>query len=258
MSELQRKQTIAECVETYQRAAKKLGAALDQIAEVERDLEGQLGIQYELPTWLSRVKERDMRHIRAKTWHRIVERLELTRVLSVAARTELERQIDKDELGDVTMETATGLLRYFSTNLEDLFSDAVREVFEFLRPRRSRYKTNTEFEIGKRVVLQSQVARYYSSTYTICGYDHEREQRLIALDRVFHGLEGKGMVSKTYRGELVDAILATPIDGDGRGETTYFRFRCCKNGNLHIEFKHMDLVAQLNRIAGGKRLKPAA
>jgi hypothetical protein len=28
-----------------------------------------------------------------------------------------------------------------------------------------------------------------------------------------------------------------------------------KNGNCHIEFKRMDLVAELNKRAGGNRLK---
>lgn len=42
----------------------------------------------------------------------------------------------------------------------------------------------------------------------------------------------------------------------GADETAYFRFRCFKNGNLHIEFKRLDLVARLNQVAGGARLKP--
>ena len=38
-------------------------------------------------------------------------------------------------------------------NTSTFIEEAVHEVFEFLRPRNSRYKTNTEFEIGKRVIL---------------------------------------------------------------------------------------------------------
>jgi hypothetical protein len=63
------------------------------------------------------------------------------------------------------------------------------------------------------------------------------------------------LVAKTYNGELMDAVSATRKDGDGRGETTYFRFRCFKRGTLHIAFKRMDLVDELNRIAGGKNLR---
>src|SRR5436190_20361060 len=38
-------------------------------------------------------------------------------------------------------------------------------------------------------------------------------------------------------------------------ETDYFKFRCFRNRNLHQEFKRLDLVAKLNAIAGGMRLR---
>jgi hypothetical protein len=41
----------------------------------------------------------------------------------------------------------------------------------------------------------------------------------------------------------------------GSGETEYFRFKCCRNHNLHLEFKRLDLVEKLNAIAGGMRLR---
>jgi len=45
---------------------------------------------------------------------------------------------------------------------------------------------------------------------------------------------------------LVDAINTS----NGTGETEYFKFKACKNGNLHLEFKRMDLVSKLNQLAG--------
>lgn len=47
---------------------------------------------------------------------------------------------------------------------------------------------------------------------------------------------------------LVDAIGTSGIKGVG--ETEYFKFKCYKNGNLHLEFKRSDLVDTLNQIAG--------
>jgi len=38
-------------------------------------------------------------------------------------------------------------------NTGTFIEEAVQEVFEYLRPRNSKYETNTEFEIGKRVIL---------------------------------------------------------------------------------------------------------
>jgi hypothetical protein len=51
------------------------------------------------------------------------------------------------------------------------------------------------------------------------------------------------------RSPLVAAIEAAE---DGHGETAYFKFKCHKNRNLHLEFKRLDLVKQLNGLATGE------
>jgi hypothetical protein len=79
--------------------------------------------------------------------------------------------------------------------------------------------------------------------------NYQREPQITAIDGVFHLLDGKG-VMKENRGPLFQAINAS--GRDGRGETAYFRFKCFKNGNLHLEFKRLDLVKQLNGLAAGE------
>ena len=77
------------------------------------------------------------------------------------------------------------------------------------------------------------------------------EKKLVAMDKVFHALDSKG-VPDGYLSPLVDAINTSET---GNGETDYYRFRCYKNQNLHLEFKRMDLVARLNQVAGGATLR---
>ena len=127
--------------------------------------------------------------------------------------------------------------------------EAVKEVFEFLRPPGSRFKTNSEFEIGKRVILRYACETNYQGGFRL---DFYREQNIRGIDNVFHALDGNGTVH-THRGPLVDAI--NQCGRDGQGETQYFRFKCFLNRNLHLEFKRLDLVAKLNQVAGGMRLK---
>ena len=81
---------------------------------------------------------------------------------------------------------------------------------------------------------------------------HHREQNIRGIDNVFHALDGNGTVH-THRGPLVDAI--NQCGREGKGETQYFKFKCFTNRNLHLEFKRLDLVAKLNQVAGGRRLK---
>jgi hypothetical protein len=50
-------------------------------------------------------------------------------------------------------------------------------------------------------------------------------------------------------------FLAIEQGQGGYGETDYFRVKCYQNRNLHIEFKRLDLLANLNAIAGGKTLR---
>lgn len=39
------------------------------------------------------------------------------------------------------------------------------------------------------------------------------------------------------------------------GETTYFRWKCYRNGNLHLEFKRLDLLQTLNEVGGAGMLR---
>jgi len=99
----------------------------------------------------------------------------------------------------------------------------------------------------RRVILPSKVEQNWAGNGFHITY--HCEQQLTAIDGVFHMLDGKG-VMRENKGPLVKAINAT--DQTGRGETEYFRFRCCKNRNLHLEFKRLDLVKQLNGLAAGE------
>lgn len=82
---------------------------------------------------------------------------------------------------------------------------------------------------------------------------YRSDQKLTALDNVFQLLDGKGPV-QSYYGPLYDEIQRSLA---GTGETEFFKFKCCLNGNLHLEFKKMDLVAKLNAVVGGNRLRKA-
>jgi hypothetical protein len=104
--------------------------------------------------------------------------------------------------------------------------------------------------VGSKVIIERAInPRVYSSVK--CGY---RVDELRALDRVFHMLDGQGLVPRSHYGELVDAIEA--CRGTGEGATKYFRFRMFANGNLHLWFTRADLLLRFNQIAGAGLLKP--
>lgn len=196
--------------------------------------------------------ENATKRLRHNVWDRIVELLELRKFLSVAKWDELNRLIDRDEMPEITHESVGQFVAGLVDQRGELLSDAVQETFEFLRPAPRvgvrTYKSNSELEVPPKVVLRRMVGGFHAVGR---GLDYDREQQVLAMERVFSMLDGKGEISKSHYSEIGVALKAGPV-----GETTHFRFRACANGNLHLWFKRLDLLATFNRIAGGKRLRP--
>lgn len=194
--------------------------------------------------------------IRRRAWRAIVERLDIRRFLSVKRAEELDKQLN-DERGPepppINIATVMDMAQVLLGNVNEMAKESVAEVFEFLRPARwesgQKYVTNKKngrYSIGKKVIISNGVDtwRYSNGRYTI---NHYRRDKLVAVDRVFHMLDGKSFNDNAYVSELVDAIQTAEY---GAGETPYFKFKAYQNGNLHLEFKRPDLVTQINKIGG--------
>ncbi len=187
--------------------------------------------------------------IKRDAWNAIVARMELRHALSIKRREELDKQLREGELPELTENNVLAMFEQSAANVETYLTEAVAEVYEYLRPHNSQHKTNTEFAVGKRVILTWAVEKSWSRG-TDFRVNHHRQKYITALDNVFHMLDGKG-TSKGYNGTLCDTISTSP---DGIGKTTYFAFKCYQNGNLHLEFLRPELVERLNVVAGGNRL----
>lgn len=186
-----------------------------------------------------------------RAWDVLVDKLGVKNVMSVAKRKIFDDQLRAGELPPVCEETITAILLGLAGQAQEFARDAAREVFDMLRPRNhhagGKYSTNNAFRVGRRVILPYRVeAKWGGGGWRVT---YGREQEMTALDGVFHLLDGRG-VMRENRGPLVNAIDKS--DAGGRGETEYFRFRCYKNRNLHLEFKRLDLVKQLNGLAAGE------
>ncbi|WP_200274061.1 DUF4942 domain-containing protein [Luteolibacter pohnpeiensis] len=187
-----------------------------------------------------------VKRLKAKAWRYLASRAEIRKVMSLSRCKELEAQLENpDSLPDITVDNVLGWLQSLDERAGVYLQEAAVEVFEWLRPRRQHYKANSTFKVGAKVILSYCVSRNYRGF----GYRivYERENQIRALDNVFHLLDGKGL-SKSRNGGLYDAIDASD---DGRGESEYFKFKCFRNQNLHLQFKRLDLVEKLNQFGGG-------
>jgi hypothetical protein len=261
MDTLSRRQTVTELVAVYESVAADIrsGFAALHAAEVKLNAAFVLGGSGYLYIGDNRGRYPDFKNpdlaltrLKRDTWRFIVERLELRRLLSVKRANELDKILSDGALPDITVDNVMAFAASYLANLDIMLTEAVAEVFEVLRPHQSKLKTNSEMEIPRKVVLEYTVTRGYGSPFRVS--DHA-EKLTTAIENVFSALDGKGQVTRQYHSDMSNAVKA--MDATGRGETPYFRLRACKNRNLHIEFKRLDLLAKLNQIAGGKRLRPA-
>jgi hypothetical protein len=251
-----KRQTVGELVKTWRDSTRQISTAFIMVHEAVQALDaafrtsrGWIHIDRHSMDW-SR-PDRTIDSMKADAMHAFINTMGIRQVLSVKASRELDDQIARGDFPEFTEEALLGLLEGTLQNMGKFLDDAVQEVFQFLRPTRSEYKTNTEFEIGERVILEYMVETAWKGGYRVrygCP-----QQKLRALDNVFHMLDGKGAI-KTHGGPLMDAIQSTQ-KGEHTGGTEYFEFKCFRNHNLHLKFKRMDLVAKLNARAGGLNLK---
>lgn len=265
-SEIARRETITALVGTYQQAVEQVTTAYGLLDAAKTNLSSVFLSDYfhvlsgnhygPMSDDLAKVLD----GIKRRAWMVIVDRLEIRRILSIKRREELDRQLSGEsrnsyekvaELPEITEANILSMFQDGMAKATDYANEAVYEVFDWLRPgtwQRTEYKTNDKWKLGRKVIKTWVVEPGYGRGLFRVRYGIEKN--VTALDNVFHMLDGRGALN-THNGPLTDAIMNS---ADGYGETDFFKFRCCKNGNIHLEFKRMDLVAKINKTAGGNRI----
>lgn len=212
------------------------------------------GVGFTIPGDRGVSEEALLRHFKIVGWRVLVERLGVLQIMSVKKREQFEKQLNGDgsELPEITEDTIMGILAGLCEQAKDFAREACVEVFELLRPRnrdggQHRLVTNQPFRVGRKVILTWWYVRQrHGGGFEV---NYSKDAQIAAIDGVFHVLDGKGVI-RERRGPLWYAIGKT--GPDGKGETEYFKFRCFKNGNLHLCLKRDDLIQKLNLQAVGE------
>lgn len=259
--------TIPEIVACYEQAVSDVKHAYAMLESVERRLTQAFGdtTRYRDVCVHERQNRINWAHpdeslveLRAQLWRCIVDRSEVRRFLSIEEAEKLDKALSNNEMPEITVESVRDFVDSLVHRLPKLAEDAIREVFDWLRPRagyrNGRYKTNRRETVGERVVVESVVESPRLRGYTTSkpfGVSHWMEKRLTALENVFRALDGQGQRTRAHFSELSQAIKDSP---DGTGSTAYFEFKAFQNGNLHLKFKRLDLLRKFNAAAAGKAL----
>lgn len=266
-TDLVKRETLTALTGSYQLAEQEIRQAYDLLANAEKRLKAAFHDTYMEVNPTDRCGDRTgtkaadtvMKDLQRRAWACIFDRLGIKKVMSIQRRNELDNQLynrgghsntERVEFPEITEENILATLRDVMGQSVDYAREAVNEIFEWLRPwHRDEYKTNqkNKWQLGNKVIISYGCERGYNSKFRV---NYSRQANITALDNVFHMLDGKGAV-QSHNGPLYDAICSC----DGKGETEYFKFKCFQNNNLHVEFKRMDLVNKINKMAGGCQLK---
>lgn len=270
-TDLIKRGSIAEKVKAYNSAMSKLDTAYLILQSAEDELKAAFSVGERFDTdfgslpgnhhdstdnvndGLKKVKT----VIKRKAWRTLYQSLEIDRIASIKRRDEIHKRLEEGTLPEITIENVFQMFEALNQNINEFARESVLEVYRWLRPdvdgyEMTKYKTNQKnatFEVGKKVVKTQMLNNNMGGFRT----NYYNEKYLIALDKVFHMLDGKNFMDHSYRGQLVDAINTSD---SAQVTTPYFFCRMYQNCNLHIEFLRPDLVQKFNAIAGGSNLKP--
>jgi hypothetical protein len=253
MDEIIQRKTIDNLITEYHKIVNNIIKAYDYMESAESIYKESFRDPYFRATpqeHASRARELVLNDLKVTTWRRFIELLGIRKILSIAKRKDLDSNLsDPDALPEINIENVYDMLKTFVDNSDEFIKESCIEVFNFLRPYhfKRKYRTNKRWFIDKKVILERALDDN-AFGYKYYRVSHWHRDRLSVLERVMHALDGKGIPSGYYS-PLEDAIEKTAID-DGIGETEYYKFKCYKNGNLHLEFKRPDLVKELNKLGG--------
>jgi hypothetical protein len=192
--------------------------------------------------------EEMIRRIDGSCWRQLFERSQIETVMSLEA---IRQMHDAWHKGDVPEFNEANILSTF-TGLHDsaknLFVDTVVDLF---RKRSWDHKTNQPVAFGKKAI-------YHVSAYGL-GVSWEGCQMLTEILRVLHVLDGQPLPDENTDGNALLHPATEKRDYAGRlirrsicvGEKTENDYMACKyfaNGNVHIEFKRLDLIRKMNEI----------
>jgi hypothetical protein len=249
------RQTALQLIQHHDENEKRISDAYDLLIEADvataQFFRGNFNhAKYYTP--LKSDKEKALKNLRVSAWKAIVDQMGLHKFMSMKREKAFEENCEKGDLPPVTDVEVFSFLQDMLNNAHEIALESVQELYAWLRPgARSHdpYKTNQQnarWKLGKKIILASILNIHYGGKFWVNVY---REENVRQLDRIFHLLDGSG-VMEGYRSPLVDAIN-TCTTSDNAAETDYFSFRCFQNGNLHLTFKRLDLVERLNAAAGG-------
>jgi hypothetical protein len=248
-------ENLAEIVHTYTESIKLVVAAYALLDEAQGKLERICSMPSVLPNRYG-LHEADLKkvlgNLKSKMWRAALRKTKAVEFMTESRYRRFEKSLDDpSSLPEITEETVKNFVSNVLDSAPDMLLEFIREVFDWLKPGNfDTYKTNKKnrFEISEKVIRGWCFSQRYGGKMELM---YTKTSSFNAMDNAFHLMDGKGL----GKSNLVSVIGVACREGKNSTETEYFKLKWFKNGNCHIVFKRMDLVAKLNKIAGENLLR---
>lgn len=194
-------------------------------------------------------KEATLNSIQKNAWRGVIDKTGLYSLMSLSAAEKLKKVFYGTEkcntvgIPEFTYENVIAFIEAQRQAIPSMVDEKIIEVYKLLRPNNyyKVLKTNniSLFEgIGYKVILSYYFEENYSGGLRI---KYQKREEANAIQEIFWLLDGRGVAKDEQK-------LYHKMHGAERGdayEDEYFRVKGYKNGNMHLEFKRMDLVKKI-------------
>src|SRR4051812_37965363 len=107
--------------------------------------------------------DRTIKKMNVTVWELLINKMGVKNLMSIKRRAEFEEQIKKGDVPDVTAENILGVLMGLADRASEFATESAKETLKLLTPHSARYKTNSGFKVGRRVILTYYVEQAWQS-----------------------------------------------------------------------------------------------
>lgn len=259
-----RHQGIWQIVNDYEAARKEIVTAYEILKRAQNRLETFCAHSFVLPNrqglhddeWIIK---KILSRIKSSAWQGILEKTNASDFMTPKRYDRFQRDLDDpDKLPEITFEAVSDFVENVINAAPDMLVEFIKESFDWLQPRgwamrQHKISLKNQYELQEKVIKLEIFELKWNGGCDLKYYFHNP---IAAMDNAFRLLDGKGMSKPKSEDSALNRIRNACENNLPGCETEYFKFKWYKNGNLHLTFKRMDLVAKMNRIAGENLVKP--
>ncbi|MVF24212.1 DUF4942 domain-containing protein [Methylocaldum sp. BRCS4] len=192
-------------------------------------------------------RDRTLQRIRINidrnAWLHLLDISGIGAMMDATAHRSFQEQLSK-EPPELNHQNVAATFSRLYDDREVIFRRGVVNAFSSLNRDK---KTNRGFTLGKKIIL----ARAFNG-WGSWNYYRDANHQIDDFERVFLILDGKQTLEYGRVSEKLSVAIHNQRKDGQEIETDYMIFKPCKNGNLHVQFRRLDLVEQVNRIIGAE------